>query len=47
MSRIMPELPCDEVPAAVKHYRDVLGFSVNYTSRVRSASWTATKSACC
>jgi len=30
MSRIMPELPCDEVPAAVKHYRDVLGFTVNY-----------------
>ena len=30
MSRIMPELPCDDVPAAVKHYRDVFGFSVNY-----------------
>jgi catechol 2,3-dioxygenase-like lactoylglutathione lyase family enzyme len=30
MSRIMPELPCDDVPAAVKHYRDVLGFSINY-----------------
>jgi predicted enzyme related to lactoylglutathione lyase len=30
MSRIMPELPCDDVPAAVKHYRDVLGFTVNY-----------------
>jgi predicted enzyme related to lactoylglutathione lyase len=30
MSRIMPELPCDDVPAAVKHYRDVLGFGVNY-----------------
>jgi predicted enzyme related to lactoylglutathione lyase len=30
MSRIMPELPCDNVPAAVKHYRDVLGFSVNH-----------------
>ena len=30
MSRIMPELPCDDVPAAVKHYRDVLGFDVNY-----------------
>ena len=30
MSRIMPELPCDDVPAAVKHYRDVLGFIVNY-----------------
>jgi len=30
MTRIMPELPCDDVPAAVKHYRDVLGFIVNY-----------------
>jgi predicted enzyme related to lactoylglutathione lyase len=30
MSRIMPELPCDDVPAAVKHYRDVLGFSINH-----------------
>ena len=30
MSRIMPELPCDDVPASVKHYRDVLGFGVNY-----------------
>jgi catechol 2,3-dioxygenase-like lactoylglutathione lyase family enzyme len=30
MSRIMPELPCDNVPAGVAHYRDVLGFSVNY-----------------
>ena len=30
MSRIMPELPCDDVPAAVRHYHDVLGFSVNY-----------------
>jgi predicted enzyme related to lactoylglutathione lyase len=30
MTRIMPELPCDDVPAAVKHYRDVLGFMVNY-----------------
>jgi uncharacterized glyoxalase superfamily protein PhnB len=30
MSRIMPELPCDDVPAAVSHYRDVLGFDVNY-----------------
>ena len=26
----MPELPCDDVSAAVKHYREVLGFSVNY-----------------
>jgi len=30
MSRIMPELPCDDVPASVTHYRDVLGFGVNY-----------------
>jgi catechol 2,3-dioxygenase-like lactoylglutathione lyase family enzyme len=30
MSRIMPELPCDDVPGSVKHYRDVLGFGVNY-----------------
>lgn len=26
----MPELPFNDVPAAVRHYRDVLGFSVNY-----------------
>ena len=30
MSRIMPELPCADVPAAVTHYRDVFGFDVNY-----------------
>jgi uncharacterized glyoxalase superfamily protein PhnB len=30
MTRIMPELPSDDVPAAVVHYRDVLGFSINY-----------------
>jgi predicted enzyme related to lactoylglutathione lyase len=30
MSRIMPELPCDDVAAAVKHYREVLGFSINH-----------------
>lgn len=30
MSRIMPELPCADVPAGVTHYRDVLGFDVNY-----------------
>ena len=30
MSRVMPELPFDDVPAAVKHYRDLLGFVVNY-----------------
>lgn len=27
---IMPELPLDDVAAGVAHYRDVLGFSVNY-----------------
>jgi len=26
----MPELPVDDVGAAVAHYRDVLGFTVNY-----------------
>ena len=26
----MPELPFTNVPAAVTHYRDVLGFEVNY-----------------
>lgn len=30
LSRAMPGLPFDDVPAAVRHYRDVLGFSVNY-----------------
>lgn len=30
LERIMPELPLDDVPAGVAHYRDVLGFSVNY-----------------
>jgi catechol 2,3-dioxygenase-like lactoylglutathione lyase family enzyme len=30
MRQIMPELPCDDVAASVRHYRDVLGFSVNY-----------------
>jgi predicted enzyme related to lactoylglutathione lyase len=33
MSRIMPELPSDDVPSAVKHYCDVLGFSVNYEQK--------------
>jgi uncharacterized glyoxalase superfamily protein PhnB len=33
LSRIMPELPSDDVPAAVAHYRDVLGFTVNYAQR--------------
>lgn len=30
VEKIMPELPVDDVPAAVAHYRDVLGFRVNY-----------------
>ena len=30
LEKIMPELPCDDVPAAVAYYRDVLGFAVNY-----------------
>jgi uncharacterized glyoxalase superfamily protein PhnB len=30
MERVMPELPLDDVPAAVRYYRDVLGFKVNY-----------------
>jgi uncharacterized glyoxalase superfamily protein PhnB len=28
--QIMPELPLDDVAAGVAHYRDVLGFTVNY-----------------
>ena len=30
MQTIMPELPLDDVPTGVTHYRDVLGFKVNY-----------------
>jgi uncharacterized glyoxalase superfamily protein PhnB len=30
LQKIMPELPCDDVAAAVAYYRDVLGFKVNY-----------------
>ena len=30
LTRIMPELPADDVPAAVAYYREVLGFGVNY-----------------
>jgi uncharacterized glyoxalase superfamily protein PhnB len=30
MEKIMPELPLADVPAGVAHYRDVLGFEVNY-----------------
>jgi uncharacterized glyoxalase superfamily protein PhnB len=28
--QIMPSFPLDDVPAGVAHYRDVLGFTVNY-----------------
>jgi uncharacterized glyoxalase superfamily protein PhnB len=28
--KIMPELPLDDVGAAIAHYRDVLGFRINY-----------------
>jgi catechol 2,3-dioxygenase-like lactoylglutathione lyase family enzyme len=30
MRKALPELPCDDVAAAVAHYRDVLGFRINY-----------------
>jgi catechol 2,3-dioxygenase-like lactoylglutathione lyase family enzyme len=30
MRKIMPDLPLSDVAAGVAHYRDVLGFSVNY-----------------
>lgn len=30
LDKIMPELPLDDVAAGVAHYRDVLGFSINY-----------------
>ena len=30
LQKVMPEFPCDNVDAAIAHYRDVLGFSVNY-----------------
>jgi uncharacterized glyoxalase superfamily protein PhnB len=30
LEKIMPELPLDDVPAGVAHYRDVLGFKINY-----------------
>ena len=31
LRKIMPEMPCDDVGAAVAYYRDVLGFTVNYS----------------
>jgi len=30
MLRALPELPCNDVAAAVSHYRDILGFRINY-----------------
>ena len=30
LKKIMPELPLDNVPAAVPYYRDTLGFTINY-----------------
>lgn len=30
LEKALPELPCDDVAAAVAYYRDVLGFQVNY-----------------
>jgi len=30
MTQALPELPFDDVPAAVTYYRDVLGFRINY-----------------
>ena len=33
--KALPQLPVDDVPAAVAYYRDVLGFRVNYASTSR------------
>jgi uncharacterized glyoxalase superfamily protein PhnB len=33
LEKIMPELPLDDVPGGAAHYRDVLGFAVNYQQR--------------
>ena len=30
LEKALPELPCTDVSAAVAHYRDVLGFKINY-----------------
>ena len=30
LTKIMPELPSDNVPAAIAYYRNVLGFRINY-----------------
>jgi hypothetical protein len=34
----MPELPLDDMPAGIAHYRDVLGFQINYQQDDRSRS---------
>jgi len=33
LRKVMPELPLSDVAAGVVHYRDVLGFEVNYSQR--------------
>ena len=33
LRKVMPELPLTDVPAGVAHYRDILGFSINYQQR--------------
>jgi predicted enzyme related to lactoylglutathione lyase len=35
LETIMPELPLDDVAAGIAHYRDVLGFRVNYAQHDR------------
>jgi catechol 2,3-dioxygenase-like lactoylglutathione lyase family enzyme len=35
MRKALPELPCDNVAAAVAYYKDVLGFHINYQQRSR------------
>jgi catechol 2,3-dioxygenase-like lactoylglutathione lyase family enzyme len=30
VQRALPEFPCDDLAAAIAHYRDVLGFNINY-----------------
>lgn len=30
LQKIMPELPLTDVEAGIAHYRDILGFSINY-----------------
>jgi hypothetical protein len=31
LEKALPELPCNDVAAAIAHYRDVLGFRINYS----------------